>query len=68
MRRPGLDIGKRLDEMELPDFTRYFNPWFYGRRERFGTNGWETLLGDDISVYDVDGGKSALFPSRQREV
>lgn len=60
MLRPGLDIGKSLDQMELPDFERYFNSWFYGRREQFGTNGWETLLGDNISVYDVDGGE--LFP------
>lgn len=67
MLRPGLDIGKRLDEMELPDFTRYFNSWFYGRREQFGTNGWETLLGDDISVYDVDGGMFPLSPGRHRE-
>ena len=57
MLRPGLDIGKPLDQMELPDFERYFNSWFYGRRQQFGTNGWETLLGDHISVYDVDGGE-----------
>ena len=57
MLRPGLDIGKPLDQMELPDFERYFNSWFYGRRQQFGTNGWETLLGDNISVYDVDGGE-----------
>ena len=60
MFRPGLDIGKSLDQMELPDFQRYFNSWFYGRREHFGTNGWETLLGNNISVHDVDGGE--LFP------
>lgn len=70
MLRPGLEIGKRLDQMELPDFERYFNSWFYGRREQFGTNGWETLLGDDISVYDVDGGE--LYPcpliSRERSI
>ena len=60
MLRPGLDIGKPLDQMELPDFDRYFNSWFYGRREQFGTNGWETLLGDNISVHDVDGGE--IFP------
>ena len=57
MFRPGLDIGKRLDQMELPDFQRYFNSWFYGRREHFGTNGWEDLLGENISVHDVDGGE-----------
>ena len=62
MFRPGLDIGKSLDQMELPDFQRYFNSWFYGRREHFGTNGWETLLGDKISVYDVDGGKLISIP------
>lgn len=62
MLRPGLDIGKPLDQMGLPDFERYFNSWFYGRRERFGTNGWETLLGDDISVYDVDGGELTPVP------
>ena len=57
MFRPGLEIGKSLDQMDLSDFERYFNSWFYGRREHFGTNGWETLLGDNISVYDVDGGE-----------
>ena len=63
MLRPGLDIGKSLDQMELPDFERYFNSWFYGHREHFGTNGWETLLGDDISIYDVDGGElSPIYP------
>ncbi len=62
MLRPGLDIGKPLDQMELPDFERYFNSWFYGRREKFGTNGWETLLGDNISVYDVDGGELISIP------
>ena len=62
MLRPGLDIGKPLDQMELPEFEIYFNSWFYGRREQFGTNGWETLLGDNISVYDVDGGELIPFP------
>lgn len=61
MLRPGLDIGKPLDQMELPEFERYFNSWFYGRREQFGTNGWEVLLGDNVSVYDVDGGE--LIPN-----
>jgi orsellinic acid synthase len=56
MLRPGLDIDKPLSEMTLPEFERYFNSWFYGRRERFGTNGWETLLGNHISVHVVDGG------------
>lgn len=56
MGRPGLDIGKKLADMTLPEFERYFNSWFYGRREQFGTNGWETLLGDHISVHTVDGG------------
>ena len=57
MLRPGLEIGKPLDQMDLSDFEHYFNSWFYGRRDKFGTNGWETLLGDDISVHDVDGGE-----------
>lgn len=61
MLRPGLDIGKQVDQMELPEFERYFNSWFYGRREQFGTNGWEELLGDGISVYDVDGGELIPF-------
>ena len=56
MCRPGVDIGKKLGEMTLPEFERYFNSWFYGRREQFGTNGWEDLLGDRISVHVVDGG------------
>jgi iterative type I PKS product template protein len=60
MCRPGVDIGKPLSEMVLPEFERYFNSWFYGRREQFGTNGWEDLLGDHISVHVVDGGQ--FFP------
>ncbi|KAF2792359.1 putative polyketide synthase [Melanomma pulvis-pyrius CBS 109.77] len=55
MCRPGVDINKQLTEMTLPEFERYFNSWFYGRREQFGTNGWETLLGHHISVHSVDG-------------
>ena len=62
MHRPGLDIDKPLNQMELPEFERYFNSWFYGRRQHFGTNGWETLLGDNISVYDVDGGEPIPIP------
>ena len=58
MLRPGLDINKSVDKMEMPELERYLNSWFYGRREQFGSNGWETLLGDNISVYDVDGGES----------
>lgn len=67
MLRPGLEIGKPLDQMELPDFEHYFNSWFYGRREQFGTNGWETLLGDNISVYDIDGGELTPCPFRGTE-
>ncbi|GFF26151.1 conidial yellow pigment biosynthesis polyketide synthase [Aspergillus udagawae] len=55
MSRPGVDIGKRLEEMSLQEFERYFNSWFYGKRLQFGTNGWETLLGDHIEVHTVDG-------------
>ncbi|GFF59427.1 conidial yellow pigment biosynthesis polyketide synthase, partial [Aspergillus udagawae] len=55
MNRPGVDIGKRLEEMSLQEFERYFNSWFYGKRLQFGTNGWETLLGDHIEVHTVDG-------------
>ena len=62
MLRPSLDISKPLDQMELPKFERYFNLWFYGRREQLGTNGWETLFGDKISVYEVNGGKLMSIP------
>ncbi|KAG5936376.1 Type I Iterative PKS [Claviceps pazoutovae] len=55
MGRPGLDIGKALADMTLSEFEQYFNSWFYGRREQFGMNGWETLLGDHIAVHCVDG-------------
>ncbi|KFZ06097.1 hypothetical protein V501_07759 [Pseudogymnoascus sp. VKM F-4519 (FW-2642)] len=55
MCRPGVEIGKKLNEMVLPEFEVYFNSWFYGRRQTFGTNGWEDLLGDHISVHVVDG-------------
>jgi iterative type I PKS product template protein len=61
MNRPGVDIGKRLEEMNLQEFERYFNSWFYGKRLEFGTNGWETLLGDHIEVHTVDGGELWLL-------
>jgi iterative type I PKS product template protein len=57
MGRPGQDIGKRMDEMNLDEFERYFNSWFYGRREMFGMNGWEDFVGGNIDVVVVDGGK-----------
>lgn len=57
MERPGVDIGKTLYEMNLDEFERYFNSWFYGRRETFGMNGWETLVGEGISVHTVNGGE-----------
>ena len=60
MLRPGLEIGKPLDQMELSDFEHYFNSWFYGRRNKFGTNGWEDYLGENISVHEVDGGELLL--------
>lgn len=63
MERPGVDIGKTLYEMSLDEFERYFNSWFYGRRETFGMNGWETLVGEGISVHTVDGGEFYLFYS-----
>ncbi|KFY34489.1 hypothetical protein V494_06724 [Pseudogymnoascus sp. VKM F-4513 (FW-928)] len=55
MCRPGVEIGKKLHEMVLDEFEVYFNSWFYGRRKTFGTNGWEDLVGDNISVHVVDG-------------
>lgn len=57
MCRPGVETGKQLHEMTLPEFEIYFNSWFYGRRSTFGTNGWEDLVGDHIAVHTVDGGK-----------
>jgi iterative type I PKS product template protein len=57
MDRPGVDIGKKPEDMSLVDFERYINSWFHGRREHFGTNGWEDLVGDNISVHVVDGGE-----------
>ena len=61
MGRPGSDVDKGLSEMTLDEFERYFNSWFYGRREQFGMNGWETLVGDEISVHCVDGGMSFIY-------
>ncbi|KAL9620803.1 MAG: hypothetical protein Q9160_004703 [Pyrenula sp. 1 TL-2023] len=66
MSRPDLINGKPLNEITLSEFEHYFNSWFYGRREQFGTNGWETLLGDYISVHSVDGG-SFITPHICRE-
>ncbi|EHK97626.1 putative Conidial yellow pigment biosynthesis polyketide synthase [Glarea lozoyensis 74030] len=60
MGRPGQDIGKRMDEMSLDELERYFNLWFYGRREMFGMNGWEDFVGENIDVVVVDGGKFPL--------
>jgi hypothetical protein len=44
-------------EMSLDEFERYFNSWFYGRREQFGMNGWEDFVGSGIEVYTVNGGE-----------
>ncbi|KAL2784988.1 hypothetical protein BJX66DRAFT_343489 [Aspergillus keveii] len=55
MCRPGVDIGKTMYEMSLDEFERYFNSWFYGRREQFGMNGWEDFVGSGIEVYTVNG-------------
>ena len=68
MGRPGLDIGKLVGEMTLPEFERYFNSWFHGRREQFGTNGWETFVGENISVHSVDGGLFIAAPYREEEL
>ncbi|CBF73505.1 hypothetical protein AN7909.2 [Aspergillus nidulans FGSC A4] len=69
MGRPGLDIGKSMYEMNLDEFERYFNSWFYGRRQQFGTNGWEDLLGDHIAVYTVNGDHfSMMCPPYASEV
>jgi acyl carrier protein len=57
MLRPGLELGKPLGEMNLEDFQHYFNSWFYGRRDLFGSNGWEEFVGDHVVVHDVDGGE-----------
>ncbi|KAL4874370.1 hypothetical protein BJY04DRAFT_225084 [Aspergillus karnatakaensis] len=55
MGRPGLDIGKTMYEMSMDEFERYFNSWFYGRRELFGMNGWEEFVGEHIAVHTVNG-------------
>ncbi|KAL9060315.1 MAG: hypothetical protein Q9162_000719 [Coniocarpon cinnabarinum] len=55
MSRPSPNSGTRLDQLTQGEFEQYFNSWFYGRRTQFGTNGWEALLGDKISVHDIDG-------------
>ncbi|ORY16143.1 polyketide synthase [Clohesyomyces aquaticus] len=55
MLRPGLELGKSLSDMNLDEFQHYFNSWFYGRRDQFGTNGWEEFVGEHLEVYDVDG-------------
>lgn len=57
MLRPGIEQGMKLGDMNLEDFKHYFNSWFYGRRETFGSNGWEEFVGQHVRVYDVDGGK-----------
>ena len=58
----GLKNEKPLSEMMLPELEHYFTSWFYGRREDFGPNGWETLLGDHVVTHCVDGG-SFIFPN-----
>ena len=57
MLRPGIEQGKALGDMDLADFQHYFNSWFYGRRDTFGSNGWEEFVGEHVRVYDVDGGE-----------
>lgn len=45
-----------LREMTLQQYEAHSRSWFYGRRQHFGTNGWEALLGPEISVHTIDGG------------
>jgi hypothetical protein len=61
MLRPGLELGKPLSEMDIEDFKHYFNSWFYGRRDQFGSNGWERFVGEHVEVHDVDGGEYTLY-------
>ncbi|KAL3481051.1 hypothetical protein BJX99DRAFT_254029 [Aspergillus californicus] len=69
MGRPGMDIGKTMHEMDLDEFERYFNSWFYGRREQFGMNGWEDLVGERIAVHTVNGDHfSMMCPPFAEEV
>ncbi|KAI9660552.1 MAG: Type I Iterative PKS [Bathelium mastoideum] len=61
MGRPNLAMDKPLSEEALSELERYFKSWFYGRREQFGTNGWEGLLGDRIVVHSVDGNHFSMM-------
>lgn len=63
VRRPAA-MGPTLGEAESPaavslrDFEMEFKSWFWGRRTSFGPNGWDVLLGGEVLVHTVDGGKS----------
>lgn len=66
--KPG-SIGKPMSEMTLEDFELEFKSWFFAKRQDFGTNGWEDLLGNNIVVHKVDADHfSMVVPPRVQQL
>lgn len=43
--------------VSVEDFEVEFKSWFWGARTTFGPNGWDGLLGEEVVVHTVDGGR-----------
>ena len=48
---------KPWNEMTAEEMTTLLKSWFFSKRETFGTNGWETLVGNDTHIHQVDAGE-----------
>lgn len=55
-------LGRKVESITMDDFEADFKSWFWARRETFGGNGWDKLLGDGISIHKVAGGESSAAP------
>lgn len=55
----GPTLGEAADPaaVSVQDFEVEFKSWFWGSRTTFGPNGWDGLLGEEVLVHTVDGGK-----------
>ena len=55
---PPDDEEKPLDQMTSDDYEDDLKKWFYAARCDFGSNGWERLVGENITVHTVQASRS----------
>jgi iterative type I PKS product template protein len=49
---------KPWEEMSAREMALLLRSWFFCKRETFGPNGWEKLVGENVHVHKVETGKS----------